>query len=232
MVKVSTAHISSSVYSVGIFAFDPEDFIVFVLSILFSNIIGQIGFNETVSQTKLGASKTNAYYVDEERAEHLEEKRLEAAESQTFYKVFERYKVHLNVLTGLVIFIYLFLSKNGFGKLENTLFSYGLATASLANFFTQIFAVHNRAWQIAGVFILTLLVVFLSKNDLRNIRFSFLKVRLPLTIFFLAITPYFLYLISLNLAYTSPYIFLLPQAHWINPEEAGLSLRQFIGLFL
>lgn len=208
-------------------------FIIFVLSIFFSNVVEQSGFTEQISQTELGASKTKSYYTGDDKAgEGYEGNREKLAQNENFYKVFERYKLHINVLSGMVIFIYLFLRGSGFGKIENLLFSCGLSFASMANFFTQIFAVHNRLWNISVVFILCLVLIFLSKNKLRYMRFSFLKVRLPLTVFTIAIVPYMLYLISINLSYTSPYLFVLPIAHWIKPEEAGMSLRQLIGLFL
>ena len=137
-------------------------FIIFIVSMLVSNFVAQVGFNEFASQTEVGASKTQAYYVDDEVAERRSS-RIEASASKArFYKNFERFGLHIKVLSGLIIFIFVFLRQGGFGKIENTLFSYGLAMGAFANFFTQIFAVYNRGWEISGVLILSLVVIFLK----------------------------------------------------------------------
>ena len=148
----------------------------------------------------------------------------EAASTTRFYKRFESLNLQTNVLSGIIIFIFIFLRKRGFGKIENLLFSYGLAMAAFSNFFTSIYAVHNRGWEIAAILILSLLVIFLSKNNLNSIRYSFFKVKLPLFIFTIGLIPFSLYLLSSVLSFTSPFAFFLPVISWIDPEIAT-SLR-------
>jgi hypothetical protein len=206
-------------------------FIIFISSIFVSNFVEQIGFNQFASQTELGASKTKAYYVDDDREKRIDKGLEETSQDKRFYTVFVSYQIHLKILTGMIIFIFLFLRKKGFSKIENTLFCYGLAMAAFANFFTAIFAVHNRGWAIAGVLILGLMVIYLSRQNLENISFVFLKVKLPLFMFSLGFVPFLLFLLSDLLSYTSPYLFFMPIINWIEPDM-GISIRGLIGLFL
>jgi hypothetical protein len=207
-------------------------FIVFVVSMFFSNFVGQTGFNETIAQSsEVGASKTNAYYVDDERAVRLAEKRKLLRGGMNFYKKFESEGRQNQVMKGLIIFIFIALSSR-FDYLEKTLYSYVLAVAANANFFTSIYAAHNRSWEIACVITLILMVIYLSKDNIKNIKYSVYKVKLPLYVFCVAIFPYILYLISDLLNYTSPYVVFLPGLHWLDPDGVGMSIRQFIGLFL
>lgn len=204
-------------------------FIVFVLSIFFSNISEQSNLLSFAKQTELGKSKTEAYYMTDDKQQNMDEK-LESS-SNNFYKKYEEYRIHYQVLTGIIFFIFLILRNKGFGKIEDTLFSYSLAGASFANFFTSIFALHSRTWQVSGTFILILLVVFLSKNDLNKISFNFLKVKIPLSIFALALIPYLLFMVSALINYSSAYILCLPIAQWIAPE-AFVSIKEIIVLFI
>jgi len=201
-------------------------FIIFILSTLFSGVTQQSGVYEDVASTsELASRKVSAYSMDEDKIEKIETNRNER--SSNFYKMYEKYGMQNYVLTGLVIFIFLFLRQIGFSKIENTLFSYGLALASFANFTSFISALHARTWTIAAVFIMTLVVVFLSKNNFRNTHFAFMKVKLPLTIFTLLFIPYFLLKISMFLNIGSVFLFFTPFFSWINPE-IGISIRDFI----
>jgi hypothetical protein len=207
-------------------------FIIFVLSMFFSNAVERFGLVQNLSQTDVGASKTSSYYYSEEDAAANEGKLKKSSGTSPFYLTYQENKIHIYVLTAMIFFMYFFLRGSGFTKIENTLFSYGLAAASMSNFFTQVFAVYNRGWLIAGMFIISMMVIFLSKNNLKNVRLSFLKVRLPLTLFSIALFPYGLFLLSVFISYTSYYIFLLPQIQWVNPDELALTIRGFLGLFL
>jgi hypothetical protein len=204
-------------------------FIVFMVSVLSSNLINPESANDIVSQTEIGASKAKSYTVDEERAEQRESDIDEGG--ATFYKKYQRYLIHYNVLTGLIIFMFLFLRNRGFGEIENTLFSYGLAGASFANFLSFNFAIYNRVWVMASILILALLLIFLSKENLRNIPYSFLKIKLPLFIFSAALFPYILFLLSANLNFTSIYILIAPIAMWVE-FDMGISIRGLIGFFM
>jgi hypothetical protein len=145
--------------------------------------------------------------------------------------LFEVLNLQTNVLSGIIIFIFIFLRKRGFGQLEKTLFSYGLAMGAFSNFFSSLYAVHNRGWQITTILILSLLTIFLSKNNLNSISYSFFKVKLPLFIFTLGLIPYGFYLLSNVLSYTSPFVFFLPITSWIEPAIAS-NLRELIGFLL
>ena len=206
-------------------------FIIFVLSIFFSNALQQTSFSNIASQTSVGASKIKGYTLDEKRIEGNLKQNAEKASNARFYKRFETLNLHVNVLSGIIVFIFIFLRKRGFGKIENTLFSYGLAMAAFSNFFTSIYAVHNRGWEIAAILILSLLVIFLSKNNLNSIRNSFFKVKLPLFIFTIGLIPFGFYLLSNVLSFTSPFALFLPVISWIEPEIAT-SLRAVIGYLL
>jgi hypothetical protein len=46
-------------------------FIIFMVSVLSSNLINPESANDIVSQTEIGASKAKSYTVDEERAENV-----------------------------------------------------------------------------------------------------------------------------------------------------------------
>jgi hypothetical protein len=206
-------------------------FTIFMLSVLTTNFVNPDSANEFVSQTEVGRKKATGYTVDEDRAEKIEEQIEERSSDSRFYKTYQQYKIHYNVLTGLIIFMFLFLRNRGFGQIENTLFSYGLAGASFANFFNFNFAVFNRTWGHSSIFILVLLLIFLSKHNLKNILFSFLKVRLPLFIFSLAFVPHILYLTSAFLNFTPVYVLMMPVVMWIE-FDMGISIRGLIGLFM
>ena len=198
---------------------------------LVSNFALNSGFNDLASQTELGASKVQGYYSDDERQAERDEKNAKLASGSNFYKSYETLGIHHYVLTGVIVFVFIFLRKNGFGKIENMLFSYALAQASVANLFVSIFAAYNRGWVIAGVFIIALMMVFLSKQKINNIRFSFLKVKLPLFIISLAIFPYMLYFLSSFLNTTSVFIFFLPFISWFEPD-VGISIKDVIAVFI
>jgi hypothetical protein len=204
-------------------------FIIFVISIFASTAIEQTNAFDFIQSTEVGQSKFDGYYVEDQ--ELYIETRMENAESNTFYKNYERARIHFYVLTGIIFFIYFILRKKGFGKLENTLFSYALATATFSNFFIAIYAVHNRGWILAAFFILALMAIVLSKHNLRAFQPYSLKVSLPLNIFILAIIPYMLYYMSNTLRFTSANILILPIVSWIEPESS-FNLRELIGIFL
>jgi len=208
-------------------------FIIFMVSVIASNVVNKEAVNDLVSQNRVGQGKVKGYTMDEERLEELEAKREEKREESNirFYRIYETENIHMNVLTGLIIFVFFVLKNRGFGYLENTLFSYGLAGASFANFLSFNFAVYNRTWQLAGIFILSLVVIFLSKQNLRNIAFSFLKVRLPLFVFSILILPYILYLLSANLQFTPVYVIFTPFVMWFD-FDIGMSIRGFIGILI
>jgi hypothetical protein len=207
-------------------------FYIFIFSVFSSTVLENYNIASIVSsQSQLGKDKTDAYYhSEEERAENAENYQ-EELKGTAFYNQYVGYGFHRKSLTAIIIFVYFILRKRGFGEIENTLFSYGLAMASFSNFFISFFAIHNRGWHTAAILILSLLVIFLSKQNLRSMSFSFLKVRLPLTLLVLALSPFALYSLSNLIRFTSPYIFLMPAVSWINPDVA-IGLRQVVGLFL
>jgi hypothetical protein len=204
-------------------------FIIFIFSIFVSNVVEQTGFLDFAAQTEIGEKKSKAYYLEGDRADEYYESKQES--SANFYKKYVELNIHHYVLSGIIIFMFVFLRKRGFGELENTLFSYALAGASFSNFFTPIFAVHNRGWFIAGFLIISLLVIFLSKQDLRKIPLSSLKVKFPLFISALATIPFMLFFISSFLFFTSSNIILMPLIIWIVPES-GFTIRDVIVFFL
>jgi hypothetical protein len=197
--------------------------------VLSSNLINPESANDIIAQTEIGASKARSYTVDEERAENF--KNNIAQGDGRFYKKYQASRIHYNVLTGLIIFMFLFLRNRGFGEIENTLFSCGLAGASFANFLSFNFAIYNRVWLIASILILALLIIFLSKENLRKIPYSLLKIKLPLFIFSVALFPYILFLLSANLNFTSTYVLFMPVVMWID-FDMGISIRGLIGFFM
>jgi hypothetical protein len=204
-------------------------FIIFMISVLSSNLINPESANDIIAQTEIGASKARSYTVDEERAENVKSNIDQGG--GRFYKKYQASRIHYNVLTGLIIFMFLFLRNRGFGEIENTLFSCGLAGASFANFLSFNFAIYNRVWLIAAILILALLIIFLSKEDLRKIPYSLLKIKLPLFIFSVALFPYILFLLSANLNFTSTYVLFMPVVMWID-FDMGISIRGLIGFFM
>jgi len=204
-------------------------FIIFIFSMLISNVVDKVGFLDFAAQTEVGAEKSKAYYADDEKLEERDEATQESGGN--FYAKYVYLGIHYYVLSAVIIFIFIILRKRGFGEIENTLFSYALAEASFANFFTSIYAVYNRSWGIAGVLILALLVIFLSKQNLNKIPLSAIKVKLPLSVIAIVFLPLILFFISTFLAYTSFNTFLLPIISWVVPES-GFTVREAIGLFI
>jgi len=204
-------------------------FIVFMISLFVSNFAVKSGFNDYASQTDLGENKIQGYYVDDEKKEKMDKGLAKISEKANFYKNYENYGIHQIVLSAVVIFIFVFLRQSGFGKVENMLFSYGLAQATVSNFFVTIFAVYNRGWAIAGVFIVVLMMVFLSKNKINNIRLAFLKVKLPLFLITISISPLMLFYLSAFLNITSVFNIFLPIISWIEPE-ISISVRDTLVL--
>jgi hypothetical protein len=206
-------------------------FIIFLISVFSANIVDSSALNNLVSQTEIGASKVKSYTLDEERIENIKQNNLELAKTSRFYKVYQTDKIHYNLLTGLIIFMFFFLRKKGFNQIENTLFSYGLAGTSFANFLAFNYAVYNRLWVISGIFILSLFVIFLSKQKLRTRSISFLKIQLPMFIFVVGFIPYLFFLVSAFLNFTSLYVLFMPIVMWIE-YDMGISIRGFIGFFM
>ena len=206
-------------------------FIIFLISVFSVNIVDSSALNNFASQTEIGATKVQAYTLDKKRIETIRKQNTELAKTSRFYKVYQTNKLHYNLLTGLIIFMFLFLRKKGFNQIENTLFSYGLAGASFANFFAFNFAVYNRLWVISGILILSLIVIFLSKQKLRIFSFSFLKIQLPMFIFVVGFVPYLFYLVSAFLDFTSLYVLFMPIVMLIE-YDMGISIRGFIGFFM
>jgi len=206
-------------------------FIIFISSIFFSNALRQTSFSSLASQTKVGKSKVDSYMLDEARQQLKRNNIVINKSGSNFYRRSQNLNIQKSVVSGIIIFIFIFLRKKGFGEIEKTLFSYGLAMASFANFFTSVYAVHNRGWPIASILILSSLVIFLSKNNLNSIGFSLFKIKLPLFIFTIGLIPFGLFLISNALSYTSPFAFFLPVFSWMDSEMAT-NIRAVLGLFL
>jgi ABC-type multidrug transport system fused ATPase/permease subunit len=202
-----------------------------MISVLSTNLINSSRVNDILSQTEIGAKKVKSYTLDDARIKSFAKIREEQAEKSRFYKVYQANNIHYNVLTGLIIFIFFLLRKKGFSEIENALFSYGLAGASAANFLSFNFALYNRIWVIASIFILILVVIFLSKHRLNSSSVSYLKIRLPLFIFVIALLPYLFYQFSALLNFTSIYSIFMPLVILVE-YDMGLSIRGFIGLFL
>lgn len=206
-------------------------FVIFMISVLASNLVNSTAVNDFASQTEVGASKSKAYNYDDEEREAVQKGIEKKAQNTRFYKTYQSSRIHFNVITGLIIFMFLILRNRGFGEIENALFSYGLAGASFANFLSFNFAIYARDWIMSSILILALLLVFLSKQNLNNIRFSSLKVKLPLFVFSVLLFPYVLFLLSANLNFTSFYSLFLPVTVWFN-FDMGISIRGFLGLFI
>lgn len=206
-------------------------FIIFIASMFYSNIINPTSFKDIASQNKVGATKFEAYNMNEQRTKNRGEKLEAVADRARFYKTYAEYRVQNFVLSGLVIFFYLLTRKRRMSNIQKALFSYGLAVASFANFFTFLYAVHNRSWVVAGVFILSFFIIFLSTQNLKRVSFSFLKIKIPLFLFTIALLPFVMYQLSSILNYTSPYVFFMPIVNWIE-SDMGTNLKEVIVLIL
>jgi predicted secreted protein len=203
--------------------------IIFIFSIFVSNAVEQTGFLKFAEQTELGASKSKAYYLTDKKIEGRENDREQS--NTNFYKRYEEYGIHRYVLSGMIFFIFFILRKRGFGTIENTLFTYGLAQASFSNFFASLYSVHSRGWHVASIFIIALMVIFLSKQNLKISGSNFLKIGLPLLIFTLLLTPYLLLKISMFINISSIFIIFLPIISWLQPE-IGISIKDVIAIFI
>lgn len=181
---------------------------------------------EQLSATQVGASKVDAYYIDPESGIN----RLDAKSSGNWYA---RYGKQMTVIWGTSLLAATLLISGAYftwmTRLEQALLSVGILTVSLANFNYFFYALYNRSYAVAALFVIASVILLLARK--RQIfqswfRRSFFNIGLISTLAVYIAT--FVYILSNMLQFVSAFMLGLPFITWFV-GDINLSLREFIG---
>lgn len=201
--------------------------IIFGVSFLASQFSLSQSFLNFTSFSEQGAKKAEEYYIEKESSSS---EILQEVSYGAWYLKLEKlgYFEYLDAAIALLL-ISLGIYSNFMTKLEESLFSIGLMTKSLANFFWFIYAVNNRGHIVAGLFIIaTLLLFWQRRNFLRDFsKIQYRIFRASLWFILLAFTPFFIYKISNILYFLSAYILFFPFVPWFF-EDINISIMDFL----
>lgn len=128
------------------------------------------------------------------------------------------------ILTGIYFF--------RMSSLERSLFSAGILTVSLSNISILLFALHNRASKLGGLFVLCAFVLFLIRllKEQRKFHFNVIqRVSFPLS--FALFIPFLIYKVAAIIDFVSLFVFFFPFVPWFSPD-LNFSIRELLGLML
>jgi hypothetical protein len=201
---------------------------IFFLSFI-STILNPDTINRQLSQTELGESKVKGYYVEEQITS---EQILDRWGGYAWYKQLQKLGIHIwgyVVIAGMLI-----LTGSYFREMthvEKSLFSVGILTKALANSTWFIFALANRSNIIAGVFVLSVVLLMWQRGYFYQ---KTLKVKLQkrwLGFSLLLFMNLLIFKVANLLEWTSFFVFVAPFIPWIDPDW-NITVRQAIGKFL
>jgi len=187
-------------------------------------VLAQIGGFE------VGQDKIRGYYVEETSTM---EETMEDNQDNRWYLTYRRlgiWSYGISVLAALFIVSGRYFTK--MNRLEMSMFSIGILTQAFSNSTWFLYAVSNRSGIIAYHFILAAILIYWQREYLKQgkIRFS-LAERLIVGLVVLALLPWFIYVLSTLLEYTSVYMLFWPFNAWLS-YDARMSIREAIGFFL
>lgn len=184
-----------------------------------------------LSGTERGASQVQAYLVDEQKVALEEYENLEG--STIWYNAYRKAGLQRWAPT-LLVFVLLFsgVYTRVMTPIQQHIFSIGLLTMALSNSTWFLFALHNRSFTVATVFLLA--GFLMARLDPRTgDQFSRLPqyYRWGLHASILFFIPLIMFQISLVLDRSSVFLFGLPFVVWWDPE-LNMSLKQLLNALL
>lgn len=201
--------------------------LVFFMSFLFTASHGFI--DRHLSVNPLGEGRVSAYSV-EDVEEHYS---IAKYQQSTWYLQLKKLGVQTwarDVLIFTVILTGIYFTR--MSLLERNMFSVGILTVSLSNVGILLYALHNRAGEIGGLFVLGAFVLFLIREirEHRNLRFN--SIQWPLFWFsFVLLTPFLIYKAATLIYFVSLFVLVFPFVPWFYPDM-NISIREFLGLVL
>lgn len=203
-------------------------FLLFLISTIFSSALQNFGvYDQLGGVSQLAEAKVESYALDDSKKESLLIER--ADDNANFYKGYEKDNIHVNVVSALLVLIFVFYKRVLLSRIQLFLFSLALLQGSLANFFNYNFALYNRSWIISGFFALALVVIFLSEFNFSNTRVGILKNLF--TIISCLLLPFTFLKLSMLANNFSIFLFVTPFMGW-NFFYDSMNLRDAILLLI
>lgn len=201
--------------------------LVFVFIISFFTTIEQAKVLEVTTQTDLGAQRTSSYYVEE--AGNRPILNLKRLGTSNFYKaIHDSYLNFFFILSISSILILYGSYLRYFNTIESKLFSIGILTQAFSNVTTFLFAVSNRSAEIAILFLLASITLYIQRTYFGSSNHKFQNSERLLIIFFAAcLSTIFLYKIAALFQWMSAYFFGLPIVPFIF-DEINVTMKEVL----
>jgi len=182
-----------------------------------------------ISENKVGQSKVQGYYVEEEPT--LQDA-LEVSQGKTWYKTIytigvQNWAVAL-VAATLIIFGAYFRDMT---KLELYLFSIGIVTYAFANTTWFLYTVAERSNIIAGTFILAALLLMWQRAYFEQRTAKVKLQRKMLFLAFILFIPFVVYRLADLIYFVSAFVFITPFLPWID-YGMNVSIREALGILM
>ena len=120
-----------------------------------------------------------------------------------------------------------------FNYIESRLFTIGLGVYALSNFTTFLYAVSNRSLEIASVFVMAAIVMYIKRNYYSDNKYSFLSKGQPalLSSLVILLLPFFLFKFMMIIQFVSIYALGFPFFAWFG-DETNMTIREALGHLL
>jgi len=197
---------------------------IFVISFFYG--INQNVTMEVLSETEVGASKSQGYYVED--VENHEKGKFD---NSTWYKKMQKngvQKYAMYIIAFTLIFSGIYF--NDMNTMESKLFSIGILTRTLSNFSTFIFALSARSALVSSVFIIAAFILLLKRGYFNREKISFIY-QILFFISALLYIPYLVFKIAYLIDYISVFMLMFPFLPWIF-NDINISIKGFLGKFL
>jgi len=227
---VHVAYFIMAIPAWGIALFGSRFKIVYVSIFVSSFFVGlnQNAVMKGLSQTEVGESKAQGYYVEDEG-----DSKLAKYENATWYRKVQKYglqKIPIYIIVFTLIFSGVYFK--GMNVLETNLFSIGILTMALSNFSVFLYALNARTELIASVFIYAAFLLLLKRGcfDKEKARFydAYQIIFLIATLFSI---PFIIFKIADLIYYISFFMLSLPFIPWLS-NEFNFSIRDFLAWLL
>jgi hypothetical protein len=204
---------------------------IFLLSFAFNYDSSKA--RETIESTELGQSRTS-YILDENNEKVADGRKLisEKRKAGAWYLRINELGLDRYGFIILVIAVFLTGMHVKYFSFEFSLLNIGMLNISMANYLSFIFAVNSRSGIIGEVFLLSFLVIFLSKRLAYNDQsFAFRNFQKLIYIALIFWIPFLFYKTADMIYYISVFVIAFPFIPWLE-STMNISIREFLGYFL
>lgn len=202
--------------------------IIFIVS-FFTQIVPEQWALQQLRKFPLGVNKIHSYYLGQERMQEEEAANNQSSQNRRFYRSYQNSQIHH---LGFYIPAFALLIFGGYffnmAFLESSLFSTGILAKALSNGTFFLFALSARLNAVAGVFILSAIVILFSKGYNFNHKGKFKRrlEKVSLWTGWVLLAPYFIYKLAEFVNFGSFFLLLFPFIPWFT--EINFSIKTFI----